>query len=109
MDFAASFVVRPVAANTVGIRFGDAAAAFPLSFGHAMQPAMGDEKVIELIGRIDRALARIEAAARAPAPSQPTPDDGRVAALEETHRALRARVERAIAQIDRLLDAGEND
>jgi hypothetical protein len=74
-----------------------------------MQPAMGDEKVIELIGRIDRALARIEAAARPHAPPAPTPDDGRVAALEETHRALRARVESAIAQIDRLLDAGEND
>ena len=73
-----------------------------------MHPAMGDERVIELIGRIDRALARIEAAADRPAPRQSQADDGRAAALEEAHRALRARVESAIAQIDGLLAAGEN-
>jgi hypothetical protein len=73
-----------------------------------MQPPMGDERVIELIGRIDRALARIEAAPRSPAPSQAPADDSRAAALEEAHRALRGRVESAIAQIDRLLAAGEN-
>jgi hypothetical protein len=72
-----------------------------------MQPAMGDERVIELIGRIDRALARIEAAARPPAPSQAPTDDGRAAALEEAHRALRTRVEGAIAQIDRLIASGD--
>ena len=72
-----------------------------------MQPAMGDERVIELIGRIDRALARIEGAARPSAPPQAPAEDGRAAALEEAHRALRARVESAISQIDRLL-AGEN-
>jgi hypothetical protein len=74
-----------------------------------MQPAMGDERVIELIGKIDRALARIEAAADRPVPRQSQTDDGRAAALEEAHRALRARVESAIAQIDRLLAAGEKD
>jgi hypothetical protein len=67
---------------------------------------MGDDRVIELIGRIDRALARIEASAsRQPAAA---PDDGRAAALEEAHRALRSRVEGAIAQIDRLLAADGN-
>ena len=66
---------------------------------------MGDDRVIELIGRIDRALARIEAAAaRGPAPR---PDDGRAAALEQAHRVLRSRVESAIAQIDGLLASGE--
>jgi hypothetical protein len=68
---------------------------------------MGDERVIDLIGRIDRALARIEAAGRPPAPA-PAPDDGRAAALEETHHRLRARIEGAISQLDRLIAAGEN-
>ncbi|HEY1605721.1 MAG TPA: hypothetical protein VGF77_08995 [Allosphingosinicella sp.] len=69
---------------------------------------MGDDKVIELIGRIDRALARIEASAGRPAPPPPPPaDDGGAAALEDAHRTLRARVERAITQIDRLIAAGE--
>jgi hypothetical protein len=72
-----------------------------------MHKAMGDDRVIEQIGRIDRALARIEAAAaRAPAPP-PAPDDGRAAALEDAHRALRARVEGAISQMDRLIAAGD--
>ncbi|HEX5184067.1 MAG TPA: hypothetical protein VFW19_13085 [Allosphingosinicella sp.] len=68
---------------------------------------MGDDKVIELIGRIDRALARIEASASRPAPAPPPPADDGQAALEDAHRTLRARVERAITQIDRLIAAGE--
>jgi hypothetical protein len=71
-----------------------------------MRQTMGDERVIELIGRIDRALARIEAAAARPAPP-PAHDDGRAAAIEEAHEALRAKVERSISQIDRLIAAGE--
>ena len=67
---------------------------------------MGDERVIELIGRIDRALARIEAAASRPAPPA-AQEDGRAAAIEEAHQALRAKVERSISQIDRLIAAGE--
>ncbi|HEX4735979.1 MAG TPA: hypothetical protein VH331_00285 [Allosphingosinicella sp.] len=66
---------------------------------------MGDDRVIELIGRVDRALARIEAAAARPA--APAPDDGRAAALEQAHQVLRSRVESAIMQIDRLLASGE--
>jgi hypothetical protein len=67
---------------------------------------MGDERVIELIGRIDRVLARIEAAA-ASRPAPPAPDNGRTAAIADSHRALRAKVESAISQIDRLIAAGE--
>jgi hypothetical protein len=70
-----------------------------------MHAAMGDERVIELIGRIDRALARIEAAAARRA--APAADDGRAVAVAEAHRALRDKVESAISQIDRLIAAGE--
>ena len=63
--------------------------------------------MIELIGRIDRALARIEAAA-ARSPAAPlSQDEDRVAAIEGAHQALRARVERTISQIDRLIASGE--
>jgi hypothetical protein len=76
---------------------------------HAMRRFMGDE-VIDLVGRIDRALARIEAAATSPASAPAMPpamDDGRAAALEAAHGALRARVESAISQIDRVIGSGE--
>jgi hypothetical protein len=66
---------------------------------------MGDDRVIELIGRIDRALARIEAAAARPATQRA--DGGRPAALEQAHHVLRSRVESAIAQIDHLIASGE--
>lgn len=67
---------------------------------------MGDDRVIELIGRIDRALSRIETAVDRPAP--PPPDDRRTASLEQAHQVLRGRVKSAIAQIDRLIASGEN-
>jgi hypothetical protein len=72
-----------------------------------MRKSMGDERVIDLVGRIDRALARIEAAATSPAPAKASADDGRAAALEEANNALRVRLESAIAQIDRLIASGE--
>jgi len=53
------------------------------------------------LARIERALARIESAADRPAPAAPAGD----AALVEAHRSLRAKVEEAIGQIDRLLGA----
>ena len=69
---------------------------------------MGQETAGIAIARIERALARIEAAAArpAPAPSQ-APDDQEVSELRRAHQALRARVEGAIAQIDGLLATGE--
>ncbi len=57
---------------------------------------------MQAIGRIERALARIEAAAtkvKEPAPR----DDSDLRQLREVHQALRGKVEGAITQIDRLL------
>lgn len=68
--------------------------------------AMADDRAMEAIGRIERALARIEAAAA----KQPEPaprDDTELRQLREVHQALRGKVEGAISQIDRLLAAGE--
>lgn len=66
---------------------------------------MADDSAMNAIGRIERALARIEAAAtRAPEPR----DDSELRQLREVHQALRTKVEGAITQIDRLLAAGEN-
>lgn len=72
-----------------------------------MHRQMGDSRVIELIGRIERALSRIETAAAHRAP--PPTDDRRTASLEQAHQVLRGRVKSAIAQIDRLIAAGEGD
>jgi hypothetical protein len=76
-----------------------------------MYPAcMGDERVTAAIGRIERALARIDSLPPRPAvPPAPPPhpgDDGRAAVLEAANRAFRSKVEGAIAQIDRLLEGG---
>ena len=62
---------------------------------------MGDEKALAAVGRIERALARIEAAASRPSPAS----DG---ALREAHEALRGKVETAIRQIDQLLMSAEH-
>lgn len=65
---------------------------------------MGDEKAQAAIMRIERALARIEAAAgRLP----PASDGDEARQLREEHQALRGRVAEAISQIDQLLAARE--
>jgi hypothetical protein len=64
---------------------------------------MIDERALEAIERIDRAIARLEAAADRPTPAPQ--EGGELARLREAHLALRAKVEDAIGQIDRLLDA----
>lgn len=66
---------------------------------------MSDERALAAIARIERALARVEAAA-ARAPEAPS-HEPELRQLRETHEALRGRVEGAIAQIDRLLEAAE--
>lgn len=67
---------------------------------------MGADRALQAIGRIERALARIEASAARPRPGaegsgEPDPR------LAAAHEKLRGKVEAAIAQIDELLGAGE--
>ena len=66
---------------------------------------MSEERALAAIDRIERALARIEAAAER-ASSAPSPEP-ELRQLREVHEALRSRVEGAIEQIDRLLVAAE--
>jgi hypothetical protein len=66
---------------------------------------MSDERALAAIDRIERALARIEAAAERPPPAPR--DDGALRQLREVHEALRGRVEAAIGQIDGLLATAE--
>ena len=76
---------------------------------HAMPLPMGDARSLDAIARIERALARIETSARTPATSADTADNddnAELSTLRDAHRALRARVEGAIGQIDRLLEDG---
>jgi hypothetical protein len=66
---------------------------------------MSDERALAAIERLDRALARIEAATeRQASAASPEPELRR---LREVHEALRGRVEGAIEQIDRLLAMAE--
>ena len=75
-----------------------------------MQPGMGQDGTGIAIARIERALARIEAAASRPAPassSQPEPDTSAADELRRAHLALRSKVQSAITEIDGLLADGE--
>jgi hypothetical protein len=65
---------------------------------------MGQERVSQALGRIEHAIARIEVAASGNGAQPAKADDGEVEALREAHEALRAKVQGAIAQIDRLLE-----
>jgi hypothetical protein len=69
---------------------------------------MGDQRALDAIGRIERALARVEAAAARAQAAQRNEAAGGSEELDRlrgAHQALRSRVEGAIGQIDRLLDA----
>lgn len=68
---------------------------------------MGQERVDQAIGRIERGLARLEAAAARPSASTDMADNGELSELRSAHRNLRGKVEGAIGQIDRLLAAAE--
>ena len=75
-----------------------------------MQRAMGLDGTGIAIARIERALARIEAAASRPAPApagQPEPDSSAAEELRRAHLALRSKVQSAITEIDGLLAGGE--
>ena len=77
----------------------------PRRSGVTIPEAMSDERALAALDRIDRAVARIEAAAeRQAATPRPEPELRR---LREVHEALRGRVEGAIEQIDRLLATAE--
>lgn len=62
---------------------------------------MSDDRIITAIGRIERALSRIEA--RSGSLSGEKADDSKM--LEERHRQLRARTQSAIDRLDRLIGA----
>ena len=69
---------------------------------------MADERALAAIRRIERALARIEAAAGRPSDAAPdAADSEELERLREAHQLLRQRVTGAIGQIDQLLQAGE--
>jgi hypothetical protein len=61
---------------------------------------MPDERTILAISRIERALARVEAASGR---REAGWDNGEMEQLREAHQALRGRVEGAISHIDQLL------
>ena len=71
-------------------------------------PLMADLRALDAVRRIERALARIEAAASRPAPAAPAgeaPEE--FERLREAHDALRRQVAGAIGQIDRMIETGE--
>jgi len=61
---------------------------------------------MQAIARLERALARIEAAA-SKSPEPAPRDEKQLLQLREVHQALRGKVEGAISQIDRLLAEAE--
>ncbi|MGQ0660353.1 hypothetical protein [Sphingosinicella sp.] len=64
---------------------------------------MADQRALDAIARIERALARIETAAARPAPV----DRSEEQRLHAAHDALRSRVSGALAQLDALIASGE--
>jgi hypothetical protein len=66
-----------------------------------MPSPMADQRALDAISRIERAIARIEAAGRQ-AQAGPA-ESAELDQLKGAHQALRSRVEGAIGQIDRLL------
>jgi hypothetical protein len=65
---------------------------------------MADQRALDAVARIERALARIEAAAVQPAPAGESEEHRQ---LQVRHEAMRSRVSGALAQLDALIMAGE--
>ncbi len=65
---------------------------------------MSDDRAIQAVERIERALARIEAAASRP---ERPKDDEELRRLREVHQSLRGKVEGAIVELDRMIAARE--
>jgi hypothetical protein len=68
--------------------------------------AMADIRAMEAIDRLDRALSRVEAAASRKTAPEPR-DESELIELRQVHQSLRSKVEGAISQIDRMLEASE--
>jgi len=62
---------------------------------------MTDDRSSRALARIETALARIEAAARRPAPM---PRDAELAALQARHDRLREAVQGSLQQLDQLIE-----
>ena len=65
---------------------------------------MGDQRALDAIARIERALARIETAAEQPPPAPAPAHDEDYERLRAAHSALRRSVAGAIGQIDHLIE-----
>ena len=68
---------------------------------------MADDRALEALRRIERALTRIEAAGSRPVQAAGSASSEEFDRLKEAHDSLRRRVAGAIGQIDRLIEAGE--
>ncbi|MCJ8156018.1 hypothetical protein [Sphingomonas sp. LaA6.9] len=64
---------------------------------------MSEDRLILAIGRLERALSRVEAAAGRPVR---THDDAALQSLSERHEKLKSQVESAIEALDRLIAKG---
>ena len=71
-----------------------------------MRAPMADIRAMEAIDRLEQALARVEAAAARRPAAEPR-DDSELIELRQVHQTLRSKVEGAISQIDRMLEASE--
>jgi hypothetical protein len=71
-----------------------------------MQPAMGQDRAGMAIARMERAMARIEAAATHPS-AAPAASDSAADELRRAHHMLRSKVEGAIAELDGLIASGD--
>jgi hypothetical protein len=63
---------------------------------------MSDDRLIIAIGRLERALSRIEAKGSDPARAPSTAEKD-LGVLQERHRLLRSRTQAAIDRLDRLI------
>jgi hypothetical protein len=66
---------------------------------------MSDDRLITAIGRLERALSRIEAKATSPARA-PSIADSHPDGLQERHRRLRQHTQAAIDRLDQLIGDG---
>jgi hypothetical protein len=65
---------------------------------------MADIRAMTAIDRLERALARVEQSAAKKTAPDPR-NDNELIELRQVHQALRSKVEGAILQIDRMLEA----